>query len=227
MNTVRKINPAAAQPVGPAPHRSTGVGERVSISPPAIAWSICTGCATFISTTSRRGCRARREHFLINPFGMMYEEITASLADQDRSPGQHHRQFESGLHDQLAGLRHPQRDPRRASRRRLRPAHAHQCRHGGIDAQMRVAAADADRDALVADRLSRFRRRGRRSRRAEAARRQSRRQRGHDPAQSRPACGRADHRPGVQQHLSAGARLPDAIAGDGLQRRDFDAAARA
>ncbi len=35
----------------------------------------------------------------------------------------------------------------------------------------------------------------------------------------------ADHRPGVQQHLPAGARLPDAASGDGLQQRDRHAAA--
>ncbi len=37
--------------------------------------------------------------------------------------------------------------------------------------------------------------------------------------------GRPDHRPGLQQHLSAGARLPDPAAGDGLQQRDQHAAA--
>ena len=42
----------------------------------------------------------------------------------------------------------------------------------------------------------------------------------HDPAQPRPARGRRDHRPGLQQHLSPGARLPDPAAGDGLQQRD-------
>ena len=35
----------------------------------------------------------------------------------------------------------------------------------------------------------------------------------------------ADHRPGVQQHLPAGARLPDPAAGDGLQQRNRHAAA--
>ena len=34
-----------------------------------------------------------------------------------------------------------------------------------------------------------------------------------------------DHRPGLQQHLSPGARLPDPAAGDGLQQRHHHAAA--
>ncbi len=147
------------------------------------------------------------------------------VADQDRPQGQHHRQFQSRIHDQPAGLRDPQRHPCGASRCRLRAAHPHQCGNGAVHAQVRPAAADADGDALVARRLSRLRRRGGRPRRAGAPCGQSRRQRGDGPAQPRAPGGRADHRAGLQQHLSAGAGLPDATAGDGLQCGDIDAAA--
>ena len=57
--------------------------------------------------------------------------------------------------------------------------------------QVRAVAADADGDALGQDRLSRLRGRGGRARRAGAAGRRPRRLRGDDPAQPRPALGRA------------------------------------
>ena len=47
----------------------------------------------------------------------MYEEITASSLIKVDLKRQHHRQLESGLLDQSAGLRDPQRDSRRATRR--------------------------------------------------------------------------------------------------------------
>ena len=90
------------------------------------------------------------EHFLINPFGMMYEEITASSLIKVDLDGKIIANSNPDYGINLAGLRHPQRDPRRAARRRLRAAHPHEGRHGGVGAQVRPAAADADRDALDA-----------------------------------------------------------------------------
>jgi len=72
-------------------------------------------------------------HFLINPYGMLFEEITASKPDQGR------RARQQGLAEPVpgepSGLRHPQRHPRRTKRRDLRPAYAYARRH-----RRRVAA---------------------------------------------------------------------------------------
>ena len=75
------------------------------------------------------------EHFLINPFGMMYEEITASSLIKVDLDGKIIANANPEYGDQPAGLCDPQRDPRRAPRRRLRAAHPHQRRHGGVGAQ--------------------------------------------------------------------------------------------
>ena len=96
------------------------------------------------------------EHFLINPFGMMYEEITASSLIKVDLDGKIIANANPEYTINLAGLRDPQRDPRRAPRRRLAcctptPTPAWRCR-----AQVRAVAVDADRDALGQDRLSRF-----------------------------------------------------------------------
>ena len=126
------------------------------------------------------------DHFLINPYGMLYEEITASclikidldgniLFNRDR------------LRHQPGGLRDPQRGARGAARRRLRDPHAHARRHGGVGDEVRAAAARADRDALRRHRLSRLRRPGAQPRRAEAPGRATSATRGDDPAQPRPA----------------------------------------
>ena len=102
------------------------------------------------------------EHFLINPFGMMYEEITASSLIKVDLDGKIISNS-TGYGINLAGyVIHSA--IHRAPRRGLRAAHPHQRRHGGVLAQMRTVTADADGDALGQDRLSRLRRRGGRSR---------------------------------------------------------------
>ena len=54
------------------------------------------------------------EHFLINPFGMMYEEITASSLIKVDLDGKIIANSNADYGINLAGLRDPQRDPRRA-----------------------------------------------------------------------------------------------------------------
>ena len=88
------------------------------------------------------------EHFLINPFGMMYEEITASSLIKIDLDGKiianANPQYSINLpgyviHSAIHGARHDVG---------LRAAHPHQRRHGGVGAQVRPAAVDPDRDAL-------------------------------------------------------------------------------
>ena len=57
----------------------------------------------------------REEHFLINPFGMMYEEITASSLIKVDLDGKIISNCNAGLRHQPGRLRDPQRDPRRAA----------------------------------------------------------------------------------------------------------------
>ena len=109
------------------------------------------------------------EHFLINPFGMMYEEITASSLIKVDLDGKIISNTNPTTASTSPGYVIHSAIHARAPRCRLRAAHPHQRRHGGVGAQVRPAAADADGDALGQDRLSRFRGRGGRARRAGAA----------------------------------------------------------
>ena len=80
-------------------------------SPPATAWWRTTAGTTSSSPTSRRACPGPEHHFLINPYGMLFDEITASSLVKvdldgrkvDRQPVRH----EPGR------VHHPQRHPRR------------------------------------------------------------------------------------------------------------------
>jgi ribulose-5-phosphate 4-epimerase/fuculose-1-phosphate aldolase len=135
------------------------------------------------------------EHFLINPFGMMYEEITASSLIKVDLDGKiisnANPQYGVNLpgyviHSAIHGARHDVACVLHTHTKR---------RHGGVDAEVRASAADPDRDALGQGRLSRLRGRRGRSRRAQAPGREPRRCRGDDPAQPRAAGRRHDHRP--------------------------------
>ena len=153
-------------------------------------------------------------HFLINAYGMTYDEITASSLvkidfDGKRGAGLGHR-----LRHQPRRLRDPQRGAPRAAGRGLRDPHPHAGRHGGLGDGMRPAAAHAERDVLLRRRLPRLRGPGGRPRRAEAPGEGPRQPRRHDPAQPRPARGRRDHSGGVHHHVLARPRLP----GAGLSR---------
>ena len=62
-------------------------------------------------------------HFLINPYGMLFEEITASSLVKIDLAGQ--QGDGQPLRHQPGRLHHPQRDPRRARGRAVRAARAH------------------------------------------------------------------------------------------------------
>ena len=62
------------------------------------------------------------DQFLINPYGMFFDEITASSLVKIDLEGK--KVDESPFPVNAAGLRHPQRHPRRAARRQVRAAHA-------------------------------------------------------------------------------------------------------
>ena len=53
-------------------------GKPASISPPATGWSIMYGMTDLHLNHISARVPGKEEHFLINPFGLMYEEITAS-----------------------------------------------------------------------------------------------------------------------------------------------------
>ena len=72
-------------------------------------------------------------HFLINPYGLMFDEITASsLVKVDQSVQEAQRLAVPG---EPGRFRDPQRDPPGARRRRLRVAHAHRARASRVSAQ--------------------------------------------------------------------------------------------
>ena len=97
-------------------------------------------------------------HFLINPFGLLYTEITASCFYTLDWDGNIVRQPDTRVPDQPRRLPDPQRDPQGAPGPAVRDAHAHARRHGGLGDEGGPAAADADGDALLQrDRLPRLR----------------------------------------------------------------------
>ena len=148
MNTVPKIDPATVQSAPPPGIDPLEWETRVDLAACYRLVDLYGMTDLHLNHISARVPGAE-EHFLINPFGMMYEEITASSLIKVDLDGKIIANS-NRVRRQPAGLRDPQRDSRRASRRRLRAAHPHQRRHGGVGAQMRAAAADADGDALGA-----------------------------------------------------------------------------
>ena len=77
-------------------------------------------------------------HFLINPYGLRFDEVTASSLvkiDVDGNPVGTQQ-----LYSKQGRLHHPQRDPHGAPRRAVRLAHAHARRHGGLGAGRGPAA---------------------------------------------------------------------------------------
>jgi ribulose-5-phosphate 4-epimerase/fuculose-1-phosphate aldolase len=97
--------------------------------------------------------------FLINAYGMLYEEITASSLvkiDVDGNILLKTRLRRARLRHQQGGLRDPRRHPPRAPRRGLRDPHAHLGRHGAFRARVRRASDHADLDAVPEDRLPRL-----------------------------------------------------------------------
>src|SRR6266704_294558 len=138
-----------------------------------------------------------------------------------QDPVQSHR-----VRHQQGGLHHPQRDPPRAPRGRLRHPLPHDRGHGRLGDESRADAARADGDALHRHRLPRLRGRRDRDGRAGAPGARPGKPRGDDPQEPRAAGGRREHSPGIRQHLPPGARLPAAGDDARLQHRDLSPAAQ-
>ena len=158
-------------------------------------------------------------HFLINPYGLMFDEITASsLVKVDQDCNKLQRLAVPG---QSGRLRHPQCHPCGARRCRLRAAHAFARRRGGQRAEVRRAADQPAvhlRAALAG--LSRLRRRGvaRRREGAPAGRPGARQL--PDAAQPRPADGGPHHRRRVHEHVHLREHLPHPDRRAGRWRTD-------
>ena len=111
------------------------------------------------------------EHLLINLYGLLYKEITASSLVKIDAEGEIVCQAHHRLRHQQIRLRDPWRDPQGAARRQMRAAHPHPGRCRGFGDELRAAAVVADLDPLPQPhRLSRLRGAGGRSRRARADR---------------------------------------------------------
>ena len=96
-------------------------------------------------------------HFLINPYGYAYEEVTASSLVKIDFDGKLVLDSGTGYGINHGRLRDPQRGAQGAPRRGLRDPHPLARRHGGLGAEVRPAAADAERDVLRPARLPRLR----------------------------------------------------------------------
>jgi ribulose-5-phosphate 4-epimerase/fuculose-1-phosphate aldolase len=98
------------------------------------------------------------DQYLINPYGMLYEEITASSLVKIDIEGRTLLQPDHGYNVNVAGFYPACPDPPGAARREVRPPYPHQGGHGRQYACRRVASAVPDGDAVSRpDRLSRLR----------------------------------------------------------------------
>ena len=88
------------------------------------------------------------EHLLINLYGLLYKEITASSLVKIDVEGEILCQARHRLRHQQVRLRDPWRDPQGAAGGQMRAAHPHPRRHRGVRHEMRAAAAVADLDPL-------------------------------------------------------------------------------
>jgi Class II Aldolase and Adducin N-terminal domain len=92
------------------------------------------------------------EHFLINPYGLLFNEISASSLIKVDLDGAVVLKPDLDYPVNQAGF-----VIHSARRRRLRHAYPHPRRHGAVGARLRAVAADPDRDAVLRpDRLSRL-----------------------------------------------------------------------
>ena len=127
-------------------------------------------------------------HFLINPFGLAFEEVTASNLVKVDLDGKIIGNAPYPIN--AAGFTIHSADSCRAARSGLRHPPPHRGGYGALDARQRAPAAVADGDVLPwQHRVSRLRRHRPQSRRAPASDPRSRRQIGDDPAQPRHAGG--------------------------------------
>ena len=106
MNTVPRINPAAAQPVRAQDVDPREWETRVDLAACYRLVDLYEMCDLHLNHISAR-VPGEGEHFLINPFGMMYEEITASSLIKVDHAGNIISKLESGIFGQSGGLRDP------------------------------------------------------------------------------------------------------------------------
>src|SRR6516165_8726146 len=149
MNTVPKINPAAAKPVGAANIDPLEWETRVDLAACYRLVDLYGMCDLHLNHISARVPGAH-EHFLINPFGMLYEEITASSLIKIDLKGNIIANANAEYGINLAGYVIHSAIHRARSDVACVLHNSYQCGHGGLGAQMRTAAADPERIALVA-----------------------------------------------------------------------------
>ena len=98
------------------------------------------GWTDLINTHMSARVPGEPDHFLINNYGEMFDEITASSLVQDghgrQCPGDERQVQQRRLH-------HPQRRLQGAAGRQLRDAHAHPRRRRGVAAAQRASARSA------------------------------------------------------------------------------------
>ncbi len=147
------------------------------------------------------------EEFLLNPFGLMYDEMCASSLIKVSLAGKvlWEPEFPAGLGYKFNPAGYVIHSAIHEARPELHCVlHTHSLAdHGGVVAEEGPAADDADRDALRADRVPRLRGRGARRGGEGAPARQPGRLRSHDAAQPRRAGGRAHGGRRLQQHSTA------------------------
>ncbi len=196
------------------PATKTSVRDRVSKE----EWTVRTDLAALYRLVALNGWTdlifthisarvpGKEHHFLINPYGWYFDEITASSLVKVDLDGK--IVMDTPYYDQPGRLRHPQRGARGARGRALRHAHAHALRGRGVDAEERPAADVAAGAAAVHHRrLPRLRRAGGQRRREEAAGGRPRaQQQAPDPAEPRAPERGLHRRRGVPLHVRAWSR---------------------
>ena len=236
-----RVDPRPVQGASPRPvrERKTAMLDGTTWRVPSCAtrsapeeWQARVDCAAFYRLVDAYGMSdlianhisvrvPGEDAFLINAYGMLYEEITASSLMKIDYEGNIilKPDFPAGTDYGVnrAGFVIHSRDPQGQARHRLRRAHPHLGRHGGLDAGMRAAAEHPDQHALRPYQLPRLRRRGDRPGDAGAAGRGPRRQQRDDPAQPRAADRGQDHPGMLERAAPAGTVLPHAARRHGLR----------
>ena len=117
------------------------------------------GWSDLVNTRITARVPGQHGHFLINPYGLLFDEITASSLVKIDAEGNKVEPSESEIKQRR--IRDTEHDPYGAARSRLRTPHPLDCRVRGINAKRRAAAAESARAAdNRRHRLSRLRRRG-------------------------------------------------------------------
>ena len=152
------------------------------------------GWSDLINTRITARVPGQHDHFLINPFGMLYDEITASSLVKIDADG--NKVEPSDCEVNSGGFAIPEHDPYGPAGHRLRDPHPHDRRLRRVDAEGRAPAAQPARAAGDRrHRLSRLRGHRPKPRGTRAFPRRFRRQAHHGAAQSRPLHRRDERSP--------------------------------